>query len=77
MTYLAWMICGALAGWLFSRFVRPTFGAGGDAGLGLGGGVAGGALAFNLGFPGLAGGIVGGLIGGLVIVALLGALKER
>ena len=77
MIYAAWMLFGALGGWLFSRFARPTFGQGGDAGLGLGGGVAVGALAVNLGLTGLFAAVVAGLIGGGVIVALLGALKDR
>ncbi len=77
MSFLAWVIFGTLGGWLYSRYRRPTFGQGGDAGLGLGGGVAGGALAFNLGLTGLLGGAIGGLLGGVAIVALLGALKER
>jgi uncharacterized membrane protein YeaQ/YmgE (transglycosylase-associated protein family) len=77
MIFLAWVICGALAGWLYSRFKRPTFGPGGDAGLGVGGGVAFGALATGLGFIGMFPAVVFGLLGGVAIVALLGFFKER
>lgn len=68
---IAWIVVGAIAGWLASLVVRGTgLGLGGDIVIGILGGIIGGLLLSLLGI----GGTVTGFNLGSVIVAFVGAV---
>ena len=74
------LVIGALAGWLATQFMgRRGFGLLGNIIVGIVGGVLGGLLFGILGFAptNLLGRLISGTIGAMLLLAIIGACKER
>lgn len=76
MDFGLWLLCGAIAAYLFGKLKQSAMGPTGDLLLGLGGGVAGGAMMAGFGLGGLIASVIGGALGGVAMVALVARLRD-